>query len=415
MTEFLLKKFVKNYQNISDPEVRKKYGLLGSFFGLITNLILFVGKIALGFILHMSSLIADAINNLSDFGNNFIAIFGFKMASKKPDKEHPFGHQRMEYIASLIIAMVILALGIIMIYQGILDAINFFKVLNETKKPVTVEYNKVGYIVSASFLALAILFKVLQSRLYYTLGKRSNNMELKALSKDSLNDVIATTLVLVGLIISWATKEHYSFDCFFSIAVGIFVTISSFSILKGASDTLIGQQPDKKLINELVKFIYSYKDVISVHDLMLHYYGHLIYGVIHIEVDAKKDIISLHNTIDEIEREVKNKFHINLTIHMDPILLDDENTNKYLNKIVKILNSYDSSLHFHDFRTENKDDKTYIYFDLVLPRDEEKFKKENLEKYIYDNLDEKDVVLDIQYDDFYMDLLEGTEAESSNR
>ena len=137
MDELLLKIFVKDYQKTKDPIVRKRYGLLGSFFGFITNIILFLGKIILGSILGLSSMIADAINNLSDFGNNFIAIFGFKMASKKPDKDHPFGHQRMEYVISLIIAMIILSLGIIMVYQGILDTIAFFKVLSSTGKPQT--------------------------------------------------------------------------------------------------------------------------------------------------------------------------------------------------------------------------------------------------------------------------------------
>lgn len=415
MTELLLKKFVKDYKNISDPEVRKNYGLLGSFFGLITNLLLFIGKIVLGIILHMQSLIADASNNLSDFGNNFIAIFGFKISSKKPDKEHPFGHQRMEYIVSLIIAMVILALGIVLVYQGIIDMIHFIKTMIETGKPVTVEFNQTKFIISAVFLSLSILVKIFQSRLYYSLGKRSQNMELKALSKDSLNDVIATSLVLIGLIISWVTKEHYSFDCFFSVAVGIFVVISSFSILKGAADTLLGQAPDKKLINNIVNFIYSYKDVISMHDLMLHYYGHLIYGVIHIEVDAKKDVIKTHEMIDEIEKQVKEKFHINLTVHIDPILLDDDKTNNYLSKIANILKSYDEKIHFHDFRVEEKENRTILSFDLVVPNEDEKFKKENIENYIKENLKNENVVLAIEYDDFYSDLLEGTDAENSNR
>ena len=412
MVEFLLKIFVKDYQKTKDPIVRKRYGLLGSFFGFITNIILFLGKIILGAILGLSSMMADAINNLSDFGNNFIAIFGFKMASKKPDKDHPFGHQRMEYVISLIIAMIILSLGIIMVYQGILDTIAFFKVLSSTGKPQTMSLSYVGYVTSMVVLSLAIVFKILQAYLYHSLGKRVNNLELKALSKDSLNDVIATSLVLIGLVITWFTS--YSFDCFFSIFVGVFVAVSSISILKAATHLLLGQQPEKETVEELAKIILDHKDVIAIHDLTLHYYGHIKYAVIHVEVDAKKDIMESHKLVDSIEREVKSKMDINLTIHMDPILIDDPLTDEYLKRIREIISSYDPSLHFHDFRV-TKEDKINISFDLVMP-DEEKcsFDKEKFENNLLSSLKE-DVKLYIEYDESFADSLLVSDVTSSQR
>lgn len=414
MVEFLLKRFVKDYKNITDSKVRKNYGLLGSFFGLITNTILFVGKLVLGILLKTSSVIADAINNLSDFGNNFIAIFGFKISSKKADDDHPFGHQRMEYITSLIIAMIILCLGMIMIYQGIIDTIEFFKCLKETSHPSVREISFPFFISSVIVFSIAIILKLLQAYLYYSLGKRIKNMELKALSKDSINDVISSVLVIVGLIITYIT--HYSYDCFFSILVGIFVVISSISILKGSTEILLGQKPDKKLVNSLVKLLLSYEVVISIHDLILHTYGNIIYGVVHVEVDGDKNIIDIHESIDKIEKDVKKKLNVNLTIHMDPILLNDETTNLYLNKIRTILNELDSSFTFHDFRVSKCKDILNISFDLVIPslKDNDSDKKK-INDLIFSKLDDKNISLHINYDDKVSDFLSDSDAKIENR
>lgn len=411
MCKFLLKLFIKDHQNIKDPIVRKKYGLLGSFFGLITNLILFVGKIILGVLMHMSSLVADAINNLSDLGNNGIAIFSFKIASKKPDKEHPYGHQRLEYIASLIIAMVIFSLGIIMIYKGIVDTVSFFTYLNENNTPPTNELPFNKFIITLVFLIVAILFKVMQARFYYVLGKTSDNMELEALSKDSLNDVISTTLVLVGLIVTKYTT--YSIDCFFSIAVGIFVTISSISILKNATGVLIGQKPSDEEIKALIKLITSYKDVVSVHDLQMHTYGQTVYATIHVEVDASKDVIFSHKVIDEIERTVKSQLGVNLTIHMDPILIGDKETDYYLRKINEILTISEYDYHFHDFRIEHDGKKKIISFDLVIKNDEEK--EEEIKNLIYTKLKDPNIILQIDFDSESSDFLKGSDVEEENR
>ena len=414
MVEFLLKRFVKDYKNTNNPTVKKNYGLLGSFFGLITNTILFIGKLVLGILLKTSSVIADAINNLSDFGNNFIAIFGFKISSKKADDDHPFGHQRMEYVTSLIIAMIILCLGMIMIYQGIIDTIEFFKCLNESSHPPIVEINTSFFMSSVVVFSIAIIFKFMQSYLYYSLGKRISNMELKALSKDSINDVISSILVIVGLIITYTTK--YSYDCFFSILVGIFVVTSSISILKGSTEILIGQKPDKQLVNSIVKLLLSYEDVISIHDLILHTYGNVIYGVVHVEVDASKNIIDIHEIIDKIEKDVKIKLNVNLTIHMDPILLNDETTNLYLNKIKTILNELDPSLTFHDFRVSNCKDIINISFDLVIPTlKDNDFDKEKIDSFILSKLDDKHVVLHINYDDKVSDFLSESDTKIENR
>lgn len=414
MVEFLLKRFVKDYKNIADPKVKKNYGLLGSFFGLITNTILFVGKLVLGILLKTSSIIADAINNLSDFGNNFIAIFGFKISSKKADDDHPFGHQRMEYITSLIIAMIILCLGMIMIYQGIIDTIEFFRYLKETSNPPVSEITLPFFISSIIVFSIAIIFKLMQAYLYYSLGKRIKNMELKALSKDSINDVISSALVIVGLIITYQT--NYSYDCFFSILVGIFVVTSSISILKGSAEILLGQKPDKELVNSLVKLLLSYEDVISIHDLILHTYGNIIYGVVHVEVDGTKNIIDIHESIDKIEKDVKSKLNVNLTIHMDPILLDDETTNLYLNKIKTILNELDSSFSFHDFRVSKCKDIIDISFDLVIPSlKDNDIDKKKINDFIFSKLDDNNISLHINYDDKVSYFLSDSDTKIENR
>ena len=223
---------------------------------------------------------------------------------------------------------------------------------------------------------------------------------------------VADEKVLIGLVITWFTS--YSFDCFFSIFVGVFVAVSSISILKAATHLLLGQQPEKETVEELAKIILDHKDVIAIHDLTLHYYGHIKYAVIHVEVDAKKDIMESHKLVDSIEREVKSKMDINLTIHMDPILIDDPLTDEYLKRIREIISSYDPSLHFHDFRV-TKEDKINISFDLVMP-DEEKcsFDKEKFENNLLSSLKE-DVKLYIEYDESFADSLLVSDVTSSQR
>lgn len=413
MGKILLKLFVKNYKETNNPKVRKKYGLVASFFGLISNLILFLGKIVLGIILKMYSLISDSINNLSDFGNNALSIFGVRITYKPADKEHPYGHQRTEYIVSLIIGCVIIALGAIMAYQGIQDFIAFIKSMNTNGHPETQELTDEMFITSLCILAAAILIKICQSSIYFTYAKMISSQQLKALGKDALNDCIATSLVIAGLIITYLTG--YDVDCFFTVAVAILVIISGTGIVKEASNSLVGEKPNKELINELVNLSLAHKKdgILGIHDLEVHSYGQNTFAVIHVEVDAKEDVMASHQLCDNLEREIFEKLNIHLTVHMDPILIDDPETNKY--KVVVEEYARKHMAHIHDFRVVYKNGKSNIVFDMVLPETidnpsrRERIKEEMIS--IMSSQCSKPIELVIHFDSLAADFLSGTEAE----
>ena len=416
MTEILLKLFVKDYRNVQDAKVREKYGLLGSFFGLITNLILFVGKIVIGAMMGLFSIIADSVNNLSDFGNNALSIFGIKVAGKKPDLEHPFGHQRMEYIISLVISCVIIALGGVMLYQGTTDLVAFVGSMQADGTPVLSEIGYHEYVITLSILSAAIFVKVLQSLLYYSLGKRIDSIQLKALGRDALNDVISTTTVIIGVIITYFTD--FNVDFAFTIFVSIMVIVSGIGILRQSADILIGEKPSKEKIQDLVHLILSHTEVLGIHDLTMHTYGQVIFAVIHVEVDAKEDVMKSHALCDGIEREVQKKLGINLTIHMDPILVDDPDTAKYRKAVETALKAFPKTLSMHDFRILSAPNYVNLIFDLVVPPeiDDEKG-HEKIESYLKEKVtgfDGKTPYFVINFDDSISDFLYDTGEEKTD-
>lgn len=419
MTELLLKLFIKDYQNVDSVKVREKYGMLASLFGLISNLILFVGKIVIGILLGLYSIVSDSINNLSDFGNNMLSIFGVKIAAKPADKEHPYGHQRMEYIISLVIGCVIIALGSIMIYQGAIDLVAFIRSMMETGKPEEESLNLLMFSVSLGILIAAVLVKLFQSYLYFSLGKRIHSMQLKALGKDARNDVIATTLVIVGLLITWFTS--YSVDCFFTIIVAGLVIASGINIVKEASSSLLGEKPDETVVKKISNLVKEHKDVIDIHDLSLHYYGHVIYGVIHAEIDADQDVMISHETCDKIEREAFEKYGIHLTVHMDPVKVNDPDTAQYRQLVeeeVKQLNEEGHHVYFHDFRILSAPSFVNLIFDMIIPPE---FDNEDSKKMLLKRLTTatnmkfgKETHLVICFDSAMMDFFHNSEVKKEN-
>ena len=407
MGKLLLKLFVKDYKNTKDEKVRKKYGLIASFFGLITNFILFAFKIVLGLILNMFSLVSDSLNNLSDFANNTLSFFGVKLTYKPADKDHPYGHQRSEYIISLFIGVVIFSLGAILLYQAILDLVAFINSIQKTGAPEKSSLSSTYFIITLIVLSFAIILKVSQSLIYSSYGKAISSMQLKALAKDSLNDCISTSLIIVGLVFTYLTE--YKVDCFFSIVVSILVIYSSISIIKDASNILLGEKPNKEVIESLVNLITSNKNVLGVHDLEIHSYGKMLYAVIHVEVDAKKDVMLSHEMCDELEKEVLNKLNIHLTIHMDPIYIDDPDTNKYKHLVEQFIEKENKGYHFHDFRILSGEKRVNLIFDMVIPYEidnEETRKniKNDLLEFIADRYGKK-VYLILNFDSAITDLL----------
>ncbi len=413
MTDLLLKLFVKDYKNVKNPKVRERYGLLGSFFGLVTNLILFIGKIIVGIMLHLFSIISDSVNNLSDFANNALSIFGFKISNKKADKEHPFGHQRMEYIISLIIACIIIALGFVMVYQGIVDLIEFCSSCINTGQPPIGGIGYTEYVATLCVLSVAILLKVSQAILYFGLGKRIDSVQLRGLGRDALNDCISTGTVIIGLIISWFTT--YDVDCFFTIFVAGLVIVTGFQFLMQAVDPLIGKRPDDSLIKDMIKIAMEKEGVKGIHDLMIHTYGQTIFATMHVEVDAKEDVMNSHMLCDDLEREVHEKLGIILTVHMDPILIDDPETDQYKEAVEEALSSLPVHVPMHDFRIVSAPEFVNLIFDLVTPEEYDSDEgREELKKAILDKVDNKygkKVYLVIGFDNYLTDFLYGTSAE----
>ena len=389
MTELLLKLFVKDYKNVKDQNVRKQYGVLGAVFGLITNFILFAAKLTIGILIANISIIADGLNNLSDFGNCFITIFGFKMSSKPADKDHPFGHQRMEYIISLIVSVIIISLG----FNIGKDAINSIITPSEQMEQI---------LIPAIILGLSIVIKVLQGVLYYSLGKRIDSIALKATGADSRNDVISTTGVLIGLFISFYTG-FTRIDGIIALVVAIFVVISGIKILIDTADILLGEKPSQEIIDEFVKTIKSHDCVLGIHDIEMHCYGpNQIYASCHVEVDASKDVIITHDSIDNIEKECLQKLKIQTVIHMDPVVINDPQRNHYKEVVAEALKEVNPDLHFHDFRIVSGPTHVNLVFDIVLPF-ELKSKKDEIQSKLEDLVHQKEpnTYLVISYDDEY--------------
>lgn len=354
MTKLLRKLFIKDYLNVNDPKIREKHGILASFVGIITNLILTTFKILIGIITASISIIADALNNLTDMASCIVNLFGFKLANKPADKKHPFGHERIEYIAGLIISFIIIVLAVVLGYTSVL------KIINQTNDT---NINVWTFII----LGGAILVKIWQSFFYRSLAKTINSVSLKASAQDSLNDVISTAVVLVVSIICYATNGQVNLDSYAGILVALFIVYSGIKLVIETANPLIGISPDDELVKKVVDDILLYDGVLGIHDLMCHSYGPTkVFMTVHVEVDSSVNVLVSHDLIDNIENEVGKKHNLMLTIHMDPIDTKSEETIKLKEQTNKILNNLDSSLTFHDFRIVKGETHTNVLFDVVM-------------------------------------------------
>lgn len=364
MVNLLLKIFVKDYKNTANEKVRTSFGLLGAGFGIFTNFLLFVGKLIVGLLISNLSIVADALNNLSDFGNCFLAVFGFKMSSKPADKEHPYGHQRMEYVISLVISVVIIALGLNLFYQAVLALIN--------PEPALTSFPLIPIII----LGISILMKVLQSFVYYSLGNRINSLTLKANGADARNDVLATSAVLAGLLISYYTGFTQT-DSILTIVVSVFILYTGIKILIETADVLLGEKPSDQTIKNFVKLVKGHEGVLGVHDLEMHCYGpSAIFASIHVEVDGSKNVFDSHDMIDNIEVECERKLGIKTVIHMDPVKVNDGETERCRKIVENVVKNVDSSLSIHDFRIVSGPTHINAVFDMVIPFDKKPKTKE---------------------------------------
>lgn len=358
--KFVRKLFVKDYQDTQNPKVRTRYGLSAGIFGIVTNAILFAFKLAIGLIGNSITIIADAINNLSDAGSSVVTLVGFKLSATPPDKDHPFGHARYEYIASLLVSVVVLFIGIMLFKSSIEKCI--------TPEQVTVSVYT--YVV----LGVAIVLKLVQMLLYLDFSKAIGSGALKASAADSRNDVLTTLAVLISTIVIDVAGDKISpkvsVDGIMGIAVSVFIIVSSLLLLKDAMSPILGEKPPKELVDKMTAKILSYDGVIGVHDLVVHSYGAShCFVVAHVEVPANVEITKSHDVIDNIEHDFWNEMHIRLNIHMDPV--DTENVDLAVLKLraQNALSALDENLSLHDFRLVSGQTHTNMLFDVVIPYD----------------------------------------------
>lgn len=352
MTNLLVRLFIKDYKNTDNYKVRQQYGKLAGITGIITNLLLFVMKITVGAIFNSIAIIADSINNLSDSASSIVTLVGFKLSGKPADEKHPYGHARIEYIAGMIVSFIILVLGLQLAKSS------FNKIL--APEETVFSYVTVG------ILAASILIKIWQYLFYRRIAKTIASSTLKATSADSLNDAIATTVVLIGALIS--QFAGFNLDGYMGMAVAVFILVSGVRLVIETANPLLGLPPTKKLVKELEQRIMSRKEILGIHDLKVHNYGaSSCFATVHCEVSFDQDMIYIHEIIDEIEREVFKEMNINLLIHMDPVVVNDERANELKRTIQEFLYRLSEKIQIHDFRVIWGEESSHIIFDIAVP------------------------------------------------
>ncbi len=357
MTNLLIKLFIKNYKNTDDVTVREKYGSLSSFVGIGVNIILSLVKLFLGLITASVAIMADALNNLSDAGSSVITLISFKLAAKPADRDHPFGHARIEYIASMIVSFLILIVGFEMLTSSIASLFGW----SESTLPT---FSAVSIII----LAISICFKLWLALFYRKIAKKINSGVIKASSADSLFDCISTAAVLVSaIIIKFGGYEKI--DAIVGIGVSALIFVAGIRILIETKNSILGEAPTEELVEDLKKLVSEYPEILGIHDLMLHNYGPSTYvASFHVEVDGSHDIYALHDLIDNIERRINEETKILCTIHMDPIVTNDEVISELRDFVTEtIQNDVDNKITIHDFRAVIGVTHTNLIFDIVLP------------------------------------------------
>ncbi len=368
---FLVRRFIKNYQDTKDANVRTSIGKLSGIVGIFSNLFLFVIKFVIGTIVHSVSIQADGVNNLTDAGSNIISILSFHLANKPADKDHPFGHERTETIASLFVGILILVLG----FETAKESIS--KVIH----PGSIDFR----IASVIILLISIIVKFWMYAYNKKLSKTYDSSLLEATALDSISDVCGTTAVLVSTLLS--PVLHFNLDGYMGIVVSGIILYGAYGLLKDMINSLIGEAPDPELVHNIVDMIMAHPAILGVHDMMLHNYGpNKIFASAHVEVDSSKDIFETHDHIDNIEREVKENMNIDLVLHMDPVKVNDLETELYRAKVVEAIHQIDPKWGFHDFRIVSGPTHVNLVFDLVIPF-EEKYTQEEIEEMLLKHIE----------------------------
>ena len=371
MTEFLVRRFVKNYEHTETVAVRTAYGVLASMVGIFCNVFLFLVKGGIGIVLHSISVTADAFNNLSDAGSSIIGLVGVKMAEKPADEEHPFGHGRIEYIAALIVAFIVLEVG----FTFLKDAIG------KIRQPEILKFNTVSVVI----LMFSIGVKIWLAFFNRKLGKKINSKVMMATAADAMGDVATTTATILSVLFFRVTGINI--DGFVGIGVALVVMWAGVGIAKDTLEPLIGEAVPQETCDEITKFVESYDGIVGTHDLLVHNYGPGRSMVsIHAEVPNDVNIEVSHEVIDKIERDARKYLGTYLLIHMDPIETKDQDVIKVRKKVEDIVTQADPDASIHDFRMVSGEHRINLIFDMVLPHGYDKEEENTLQRLVTEKI-----------------------------
>lgn len=354
MTELLVRCFIRDSDQVEDAKVRQAYGRLSGLVGIVCNVILFTCKLLAGLMTGAVSIMADAFNNLSDAASSIVTLIGFYMAGKPADLDHPFGHGRIEYLSGLFVAAAILMTGFELLKTSV------EKILH----PETLSFSAVSIVI----LIASILMKMWMARFNFNLGHKIKSKAMQATATDSLSDCIATSAVLVGVVVTMITGKNI--DGFIGVLVALFVCVAGFNAAKETIQPLLGQAPDPDLVDNIKKRVMQEDMILGIHDLVIHDYGpgrRMI--TLHAEISYKEDIMEAHDMIDNVERDLMQEFQCTATIHMDPVVTDDEELNLMREKVEALVRTLDASWKIHDFRMVRGNTHSNLIFDLVVPTD----------------------------------------------
>ena len=355
MITLLSKVFIKDRTNYENSTVRGKYGLLCALFGIVLNLLLFGAKMLAGVLANSVSVLADAFNNLSDAGSSLVTLFGFKAASKKADSDHPFGHGRYEYIAGLVVSVLIVVMGV-----------EFIK--SSVEKIVSGENDTKFTLLTGGILLCSILVKVYIFIFNRGIGKKISSPALLATGMDALTDCFATLAIIVSVFITEITG--FAADGWCGLVVSCMIIIAGINAARETINPLLGQPPSKEFVDKVSSILLAHDEIVGIHDLVVHDYapGHIMISV-HAEISDKSDIIEAHELIDNVEREISEKLGCEAVIHMDPISTDDERVNAVRHKVEQVLLNIHEDVTIHDFRMVDGNTLTNLIFDVVVPFD----------------------------------------------
>ncbi len=351
MIKFLAKTFIKDSENVSDKNVRKNYSVLGGIVGAVCNHFLFALKLAVGTLMHSIAVTSDAFNNLSDMGSCLVAIIGAGMSTRLPDREHPYGHGRIEYISSLIVSFIILLVG--------------FELFKSSVDKISNPENVIFSLPMIIILAASVLVKLWMYFCYSFIAKKINSTVMKATARDSINDVISTSAVVLATVIG--SFLPVPIDGFVGIAVAAYIIYGGYNLAKETIDLLLGTPPSRETIDSLSRIIMSREEIVGIHDLMVHDYGPgRVFASVHAEVPDDSNMVHIHEVIDDVERQILSKTGIQTVIHTDPITVNNDYVDGLKTMVLECAQEIFHDCTIHDFRITDGENRINLIFDLVL-------------------------------------------------